>query len=236
MILNLGGSSLHFETTVVAGTVPVLLLHAALGAADEMRTLRAQFADRSTILVDLPGHGQSTHHSDSLTTVDMAGAINSLLDRLSVRQVDVVGYSLGGYVGLELGAIAPARVRSVFSHAMKFYWTPEGIEAAVATFGKAKIAERTIHLTSTLIRDFLNRRLTVAEIQKAGIPALITTGELDEFVTAAEVTRLWNEIGTPNVSFAIFPATGHSLRKLSLDLFEQTVREFWASFDQQDVH
>ena len=229
MICKLPGISIYFEASAVNTATPILFLHSALGSSDEMRPIRALFPERSVILLDLPGHGKTTEEFGSMTASSVAEIIVQFLERLRIPKVDIIGYSLGGYIGLELAVSHSSRVQSVITHAMKFYWTPEAIESAVSTFSKAPVAERTLRMTESLIRDFSQKQLHGEDIRNSKIPLLITTGERDEFVTSAEVTRLWEEIGGRNASFAIFPNAGHSLRKLPLDVFAQTGREFWRS-------
>jgi pimeloyl-ACP methyl ester carboxylesterase len=222
--------SLFFDTSMVAGTTPVLLLHSALASSDEMKSIRALFSERSTITLDLPGHGRSTESTSSLTTDVIAKALDAFLEQLQVPQVDIVGYSLGGYMALALATINPKRVRSVVTHAMKFYWTPNGSENALATFAKATVEQRALAAMDSIIRTFAHTMLTADAIRAANIPVLLTTGERDEFVTPNEVARLWSEIRHDKASLTIFPNCGHSLRKLPLDTFEQSVREFWEGF------
>ena len=58
-----------------------------------------------TIAVDLPGHGRSADARNPLRTYSMAGyadMVAELLDSLGVRRFAVLGWSLGGHIGLEL--------------------------------------------------------------------------------------------------------------------------------------
>ena len=110
---------------------------------------------------------------------------------------------------------------------MKYYWTLEAIEAAVQTFSKAPAPPRTIELTATLLRNFNERQLSVADIQHSNVPALITTGAMDKFVTAGEAHQLANAIGQPQATSLIFADVRHSLVSLPLDMFESVIREFW---------
>jgi pimeloyl-ACP methyl ester carboxylesterase len=234
MIANVsvgGGTvSLYFDVSVKGGDVPLLFLHSALASSAEMKPLRELFADRSYIMLDLPGHGRTTE--DLPVTTDIAAeAIDQLLEILHVPQVDVVGYSLGGYVGLALARRSPNKVRSVATHAMKFYWSPDAIDNAVATFAKAPVEQRSIGAMEQIIRDFTRKALTADDIRTSNTHVLITTGERDEFVTPTEVGKLWSEVNNNRASLAIFSGAGHSLKKLPLADFGQTVREFWSAIE-----
>src|SRR5204863_9929152 len=116
--------------------------------------IRALFAERTTVMLDLPGHGRTTGPVEGITTDHIAHIISDFLDQLNIPQVDIVGYSLGGYIGLALARFSPKRVRSVVTHAMKFYWTPEAIDSAIATFAKAPVEAHTINTMASIIDDF----------------------------------------------------------------------------------
>jgi len=57
------------------------------------------------VLIDLPGHGQS-NGLDSIDSMrEMAIAVRGVLEELEVTSYNVIGHSMGGYVGLELKQI-----------------------------------------------------------------------------------------------------------------------------------
>lgn len=106
-------------STVVAAGVgrPVMFLHGNSSTksvwVDQIKLLRRY--GRPVLAPDLPGHGHSDNSPTPEATYSFpgyAGVMRDLLDRLEVDEVDVVGWSLGGHVGLELLATEP-RVRSL---------------------------------------------------------------------------------------------------------------------------
>jgi pimeloyl-ACP methyl ester carboxylesterase len=86
---------------------PVLLLHGNSSSkavwARQIPLLLEQ--GRGVLAPDLPGHGDSDDAQDPETTYSFPGyaaAIGGVLDALGWNAVDVVGWSLGGHIGLEL--------------------------------------------------------------------------------------------------------------------------------------
>jgi pimeloyl-ACP methyl ester carboxylesterase len=67
-------------------------------------------ADRQVILVDNAGIGLSGG-STPATVEQMAHDIQAFTDALGLTEVDVLGFSIGGYVAQELALIRPALVR-----------------------------------------------------------------------------------------------------------------------------
>lgn len=90
---------LHYE---VRGEGPrtLVCLHGFLETSVMWNALPLENYAR-LILVDLPGHGKS-----SLTGIDsmhsMALSVMEVLEKEGVSEYDVIGHSMGGYVGLEL--------------------------------------------------------------------------------------------------------------------------------------
>ena len=96
---------------------PVVFLH---GNSSSKAVWARQFdvvrqLGRSILAPDLPGHGESDDSPTPNVTYSFPGyaaVIGSLLDRLHIDSVDVVGWSLGGHIGLQLLA-TDARIRSL---------------------------------------------------------------------------------------------------------------------------
>jgi poly(3-hydroxyoctanoate) depolymerase len=96
----------------IQGHGPPLLLINGLGANIEMwEPLRRQLTGRQTIAFDAPGTGASDRPIAPLRMRDLAGIVNELLDKLGYTAVDVLGYSFGGAVALQLSHQHPQRVR-----------------------------------------------------------------------------------------------------------------------------
>jgi pimeloyl-ACP methyl ester carboxylesterase len=111
-------TSLSLAHDRVGAGPPVILLH-PLGADRHVWDAVAErlAASYEVISLDLPGFGSSEPVSEEPTPRTLAGAVAGFLSDAGVQQPHVVGNSLGGWVGLELGlaeavasvvAIAPA--------------------------------------------------------------------------------------------------------------------------------
>ena len=106
---------------------PLLMLHGLLGGSFcWRRNIEALSQYHTVFAVDLPGHGES----DALEHVDcsmlaQAHRISSLLKRLQVEEVDVVGCSWGGAIAMLLAAQS-AKVRSLVLAAPVNPWSNFG--------------------------------------------------------------------------------------------------------------
>ncbi len=102
------GASVHFE---VLGEGPPLLLIA--GTASDVASwgpLLPLLDGRQLILIDNRGSGR-TKVEGPLTHTDMVEDSAALIDHLGLGAVDVVGHSLGGFLGLWLAAVHPDKVK-----------------------------------------------------------------------------------------------------------------------------
>lgn len=91
---------------------PVLLLHGGLGSSDMFAPLLPTLTrQRQVVLVDLLGHGRTELGTRRFNLDAMGEDLNALLQKLGYRQIDVLGYSLGGGVGFRLAVQHPERVR-----------------------------------------------------------------------------------------------------------------------------
>src|SRR6185312_8816339 len=85
------------------GGVPVLLLHGAyMTTADFGPLLPGLAATRQVVVCDLHGHGRTGHADRPLTYEGMADDAAALLAHLVIAEADVVGFSMGGGVAIQL--------------------------------------------------------------------------------------------------------------------------------------
>jgi pimeloyl-ACP methyl ester carboxylesterase len=83
---------------------PLVLLHGALSATETSfgALLPALAADRRVIAVEQQAHGRTPDADRPLRDAQMAGDTAALLDHLSLRGVDLMGYSMGAGVALQV--------------------------------------------------------------------------------------------------------------------------------------
>ncbi|BAU15546.1 alpha/beta hydrolase fold protein [Leptolyngbya sp. NIES-3755] len=100
-------NKLSFNLTHRKDSMMVVFLHGFLGSGAEFDAIVDQFPF-SCLTVDLPGHGK-TRFSDEYTMENTANAIVGLLNELEISQANLVGYSMGGRLGLYLALNYPER-------------------------------------------------------------------------------------------------------------------------------
>jgi len=111
MRLAVNDITLNIELYGVDRTL--LLLHGFTGSVAAWAELVARLASHCRIIaVDLIGHGLSDAPADPARyrMERCVADLLALLDALEIAQTNVLGYSMGGRVALQLAAAAPARV------------------------------------------------------------------------------------------------------------------------------
>jgi pimeloyl-ACP methyl ester carboxylesterase len=127
------GVRFHIRDTGPRDAPAILLLH---GFGSSLHTwedwARLMEADRRVVRLDLPGFGltgpdPTRDYSDDRAVALLAG----LLDRLGIRQVDLVGSSMGGRIAWRFAAAQPERVRHLVLMA------PDGFASLGREYGQA---------------------------------------------------------------------------------------------------
>ena len=106
---EVNGINLYFET--YGSGRPLILLHGGLGSGEMFRPVLPTLAEHHQVIaVDLQGHGRTADIDRPIDVRLIADDIAALVDHLGLDKPDVVGYSLGGGVGLQVAAKHPAKV------------------------------------------------------------------------------------------------------------------------------
>jgi 3-carboxy-cis,cis-muconate cycloisomerase/3-oxoadipate enol-lactonase len=119
---------MNYEQTGPAGA-PVVVLSHSLGTDLTMWDAQARALEEAFRVVryDLRGHGRTTASPGPYAIEQLARDVVGLLDVLGVARAHFCGLSIGGMIGIWLGAHAPERVlRLVLSNTAERIGTTEG--------------------------------------------------------------------------------------------------------------
>src|SRR5687767_11483312 len=121
--LPINGLKLYYEVYGPLGkskpeskTAPLLLIPGAFLSTDSMKSWVAAFAaKRSVIVFDQQGHGRTADTSRKMSYEQFGDDAAALLRALKVERADVMGYSQGGGVALQLALRHPTLVNKLVS-------------------------------------------------------------------------------------------------------------------------
>ena len=133
-------------------TTPLILLHGALGSAEQMSGIESLFSDhRPTHCLNLPGHG-GIPAPGPFTMEMFEEALLRFLDEKKMDKVGFFGYSMGGYAALWFAWKHPERVQAVTTLGTKLAWTPETAAGMQRMFDAEKIALKAPQMAEHLAR------------------------------------------------------------------------------------
>ena len=109
---DVNGVHLYYEAH--GSGSPMIVLHGGLGSGEMFAPIVPALAERHEVIaVDLQGHGRTADVDRPMDTRLMADDIVALMDRLRLEKPDVVGYSLGGGVAMQMAFNYPDRIRKL---------------------------------------------------------------------------------------------------------------------------
>ena len=102
---------LLFSETTGPEAAPVLLMGSSLGTSMDMWDSQLALAERLRIVrFDHRGHGRSPVPRGPYEIADLGRDVIELMDALEIERASYCGLSIGGMVGIWLGANAPERI------------------------------------------------------------------------------------------------------------------------------
>jgi pimeloyl-ACP methyl ester carboxylesterase len=110
--LQLPGLSMHVRDE--GQGAPVLLLHGLGSSGADWELVAPQLSKDHRVLVpDMRGHGQSEKPAGEYPVVQHARDVAALLDTLHLKNVHVIGLSMGGFIAFQLVVDRPDLIRSL---------------------------------------------------------------------------------------------------------------------------
>lgn len=125
----------------VAGTgaVTVVLVHCWMCERSFWDAQVPVLAERyRTIAIDLPGHGEATDDRTNWSVAAYGDDLAGFIEALDLRNVVLVGHSMGGPVSLRAAALTGDRVRGIVAvdtlHDAEFEFSEEQMDGFIAAF------------------------------------------------------------------------------------------------------
>lgn len=206
---------------------PTILLHGALGSAALFEELIIQWPEEQDVYAwSFPGHGGQSLPAE-FSIAAFADFVLQKMDEHNLSQCRILGYSMGGYVGLYLARHFPERVATVRTLGTKFDWTPETaarevsrldplvMQAKVPAFADMLAARHAPGDWMELVRQTAGLLTMMGERPPLGMadwPLIqqavhIGRGALDNMVSEAESRLVADAL--PNGQYVLLPDVKH---------------------------
>jgi pimeloyl-ACP methyl ester carboxylesterase len=118
---DINGISLYYETYGEGS--PVLVLHGGSAFIETMHNQITALADEHFVIApDSRAHGRTSDAEGvPLSYVQMADDMIALMDLLDLEKADIVGWSDGGNIGLDMAIRYPGRVGKLVTYGSNFH-------------------------------------------------------------------------------------------------------------------
>lgn len=131
----------------------LLLLHGAIGSKNQFSTLQAALENHVHVhVLNFDGHG-GTETSEAFTMDLFSRNVLEWMEREGMEKISIFGYSMGGYVALNLALKHPEKVERIVTLGTKFNWTPETAEKESRMLNPAVIEEKVPKFAQKLAQD-----------------------------------------------------------------------------------
>jgi pimeloyl-ACP methyl ester carboxylesterase len=234
---EVNGISVYYA--VYGSGEPVILLHGGLANADYWgNQIKALMPRRMVIVMDSRGHGRSTRDTRPYGYDLMADDVVALMDFLKIPKADVVGWSDGGILGLDLAIRHKDRVGKVFAFAANT--VPSGVKDDVeknptfAAFIKRAGEEYGKNSPTPKEYDAFVEQIskmwasepnwTDAQLQAITAPVLVVDGDHDEAIKREHTEYIAATV--PHAGLLLLPNASHFAFLQDPELFNFAMLHF----------
>lgn len=213
----------------------LLLLHGALGTKSQFKDLKAQLLPKFNLHdLDFAGHGTNSSTEDFTMHLFTENAI-AYLNAKNIEKVNIFGYSMGGYVALNMASKYPDRVSKIITLGTKFAWTKETAEKEIKMLNPEKIEEKVPAFANKLAslhtandwKEVVNKtakmmlglgsgkKLSLQDLEQIQHQVLIGIGSEDKMVSIEESTESANALASGKLK--IIQGFQHPIEKVNVE-------------------
>lgn len=222
----------------------IVLLHGALGAQQDLAPLAKALTagGLSVRSFSFSGHG-ATGFGPAFGIPAFTAELEAFLQQQAPSGAHVFGYSMGGYVALNLAQQAGSPVRKIITLGTKFDWSRAVVEKETAGLDPALLEQKAPAFaaqleqkhgaawkelatkTAGLMREIHSAGfLTPAALGAIANKTLLGLGDRDKLVSLEETVGVYKTL--PNASMFMLPGTRHPIELVDPTLLSAMVLSF----------
>ena len=222
----------------------IIILHGALGATDQLESLvnslkQKQFTVHS---FNFSGHGKKPFQSE-FGIEQFVKELEQYITTNHLEKPMVFGYSMGGYVALNLAYQQPALLGNIITLGTKFEWTPEIAQKEIKLLDPKIIKEKIPKFAETLNQRHGNEWETLLQKtanmmiglgNKNALPlndvrtiennVLIGLADKDTMVSLEETTSVYKHL--KHGAMYMLPNTKHPIETVNVKLLVKIIEEY----------
>ena len=223
----------------------LILLHGALGSKVQFEPLLPYLMPFYEIhTLNFEGHGGLSSENDF--TIDLfSNNLLAYLDQHNIQQANIFGYSMGGYVALNVASKHPQRIQQIMTLATKMTWSPEIASQEIKMLNPDKIEEKIPKFAQMLkerhapedwkvnmlktahsMQDLGNEAaLTLDDFSKISHQILIGIGTKDRMVTLEESQKVGQAL--PNAQLWQAEGFKHPFEQIDYKVLAEQIIAFF---------
>lgn len=230
---------MYYATYGDPANPPLLLLHGGLGNADYFVNQIPAFMEQYYVITaDSRGHGRSTMSEQQIGYALMASDVLALLDYLKIDKVDLVGWSDGGIIGLDIAINHPERLNKLVAYGANY--VPSGVRTDIgesvrfnAYIEMASADYVKLSPTPDQFDAFLANignmwatepNYTVEQMQSITVPTLFLDGILEEAIYPAHDLEMATLV--PNADLYLMGGVGHFAMWENTEEFNHVILDY----------
>jgi len=222
----------------------LIILHGALGCKDQFTEWKNVLADNCDChLLDFSGHGSRSGEEGIFSIGKFSKELTEYIQQHNLKQPNILGYSMGGYVGLYTALYHSELLGRIMTIATKLDWNiesskkeagylkpqwmqvkvPQLVEQLKQSHGAhwESIVEKTAEMMLRLGETPL---LTAENVKGIKNKIKFSVGDKDKMVSVAETFSFYKNTG--DSCFCVLPNTGHLPETMSLERIKFEVLDF----------
>lgn len=226
----------------------LLILHGASGSKERFEGIARRLEKHFDVLrMNFSGHGGEKIPDQAFSIELFSKDVLSFMNNHELRQVNIFGYSMGGFVALYLATHYPERISRIFTLGTKFNWNKDTVKQQIKLMDTDIIEEKLPEYAAELSRihapnnwkdimaktvDMLHEMgkknpLNDDDLSGLDIPVLIGMGDRDNLVIIEESVFAYRLLKKGEL--LIMPDTPHPINNVDGERLCREVRRFMES-------
>ncbi|MCD6067680.1 MAG: alpha/beta hydrolase fold protein [Bacteroidetes bacterium] len=216
----------------------IILLHGAIGAADQLEPLKAllQKEGRDVYSFSFSGHGKMPFSTKGFGIEIFAEELHQFIIHHQLEKPSVFGYSMGGFVTLYLASQHPELFGRIITLGTKFDWNKETAIKESAMLNPATIEEKVpkfaealkqrhgeenwkllLSKTVAMMLELADKNL-LNEAALKNIPntVFVGLGDKDNMVSQEETNNVFMQL--PNATMYMLAESKHPIEQVDVKL------------------
>jgi len=222
----------------------LILTHGALGFKGDLENLKTALVKEGFDVhtFSFSGHGGQSFEND-FSIPQFSLELENFISENKLVQPSVIGYSMGGYVALNLALKNATLINKIITLGTKFNWSKETVEKETRMLVPDAIIEKVpafaksleskhgnnwkelLKRTADLMQNIsANNYLNSESLKTIQTKTLLGLGDKDQMVTLEETVNVYKTL--PNANMYMLPATKHPVEGLNIAVFIAIAKDF----------